>query len=65
MNSIYRFFGWGSMPLGALAGGIVVSMLEDEMGRETALRASFIMAAACCVLLLVYAIFKLRLPEDR
>ena len=53
------------MPLGALAGGIVVSMLEDEMGRETALRASFIMAAACCVLLLVYAIFKLRLPEDR
>lgn len=64
VNSIYRFFGWGSMPLGALAGGIVVSVLEDEMGRETALRAPFIMAAACCVLLLVYAIFKLRLPED-
>ncbi len=61
VNSIYRFFGWGSMPLGALAGGFVVSLLENEMGRETALRAPFFLAAACCGLLLVYAIFRLRL----
>ncbi len=28
VNSIYRFFGWGTMPLGALAGGAVVALLE-------------------------------------
>ncbi|HHB83399.1 MAG TPA: MFS transporter [Devosia sp.] len=61
VNSIYRFFGWGSMPLGALAGGFVVSLFENEMGRETALRAPFLLAAACCGLLLVYALFRLRL----
>ncbi len=63
VNSIYRFFGWGSMPLGALAGGLVVSLLEDGWGRETALRAPFLLAAGCCVLLLIYAVFKLRLHE--
>ena len=62
VNSIYRFFGWGSMPLGALVGGFIVSLLEDDLGREAALRAPFLFAAACCVLLLVYAVFRLRLP---
>ena len=62
VNSIYRFFGWGSMPLGALAGGFVVSLLEDGLGREAALRTPFLLAAACCVLLLVYAVFRLRMP---
>jgi len=62
VNSIYRFFGWGSMPLGALAGGFVVSLLEDGLGREAALCTPFLLAAACCVLLLVYAVFRLRLP---
>lgn len=61
VNSIYRFFGWGSMPLGAMTGGILVSMLEHEFGREIALRATFLFAGAACVLLLVYALFKLRL----
>ncbi len=61
VNSIYRFFGWGSMPLGALAGGIVVSLLENEIGREAALRAPFLLAAGCFVILLVFALFRLRL----
>ncbi|NIZ15676.1 MFS transporter [Phaeobacter sp. HF9A] len=61
VNSIYRFFGWGSMPLGALAGGAIVSVLEPEMGRELALRAPFLLAALCCLGLLIYALFKLRL----
>ncbi|MGL4234941.1 MFS transporter [Tabrizicola sp.] len=61
VNSIYRFFGWGSMPLGALAGGIVVSLLQDDIGREAALRAPFLLAAAGSAVLLVYALFKLRL----
>lgn len=61
VNSIYRFFGWGSMPLGAMAGGFCVSLLEREMGREIALRATFLGAAAACALLLAYALVRLRL----
>lgn len=64
VNSIYRFFGWGSMPLGALAGGAVVSLLTDDWGREAALRAPFWMAGACFAMLLVYGLFRLRLPVD-
>ena len=61
VNSIYRFFGWGSMPLGAMTGGILVSVLEHEFGREIALRTTFMSAGAACGLLLAYALFKLRL----
>lgn len=61
VNSIYRFFGWGSMPLGAMTGGILVSVLEQDFGREIALRSAFACAGAACALLLLYALFKLRL----
>jgi MFS family permease len=61
VNSIYRFFGWGSMPLGAVTGGVLVSALEQDFGREVALRVTFMSAAAACALLLVYALLKLRL----
>lgn len=61
VNSIYRFFGWGSMPLGALAGGAVVALAEPHLGREAALRAPFVLAAMGSAALLVYALFRLRL----
>ena len=61
VNSIYRFFGWGSMPLGALSGGVIVTLLENELGREAALRSPFLLAALCCTILLIYALFRLRL----
>ncbi|MEZ2223255.1 MFS transporter [Rhizobium sp. RCC_161_2] len=61
VNSIYRFFGWGSMPLGAIAGGLIVSLVENEAGREAALRAPFLLAATGSGALLIYALFKLRL----
>lgn len=61
VNSIYRFFGWGSMPLGAMAGGLVVAALESSWGREMALRAPFLLAALCGVFVLIYAIARLRL----
>ena len=61
VNSIYRFFGWGSMPLGALAGGAIVALAEPGLGREMALRAPFLMASAGCALLFVYALLRLRL----
>ncbi|WP_375254240.1 MFS transporter [Yoonia sp.] len=61
VNSIYRFFGWGSMPLGALGGGLIVTLLEDDLGRELAIRTPILIAAVSCVALLIYAICKLRL----
>ena len=53
VNSIYRFFGWGSMSLGAIAAGILVSLIETEAGREMALRGPFVVAAAGYLVLLV------------
>lgn len=60
VNGIYRFLGWGMMPLGALAGGWIVSAAETEFGREAALRLPFLCAAAGCGILLIYAAAKLR-----
>ena len=37
VNSVYRFFGWGMMPLGAAAGGAVVWFAEmTGLGRDSA-----------------------------
>ena len=38
VNSVYRFFGWGAIPIGALLGGLMVSLLDGPLSRETALR---------------------------
>ncbi|HKX74606.1 MAG TPA: MFS transporter [Acidimicrobiia bacterium] len=54
VNSVYRFLGWGSIPLGALLGGVVVAISEGPLGREWALRAPFIVAAVVQALLFVY-----------
>jgi len=61
VNSIYRFFGWGSMPLGALAGGALVSFVQDDWGREAALRLPFAVATLGTLLVLAYALARLRL----
>lgn len=49
------------MPLGALAGGAVVGLLEGSMGRELALRAPFLLAGLLCLVMLIYAVLRLRL----
>src|SRR3546814_11409729 len=54
VNSLYRFFGWGMMPIGALAGGWIVSLAELGLGREAALRLPFLVGATGCVALWVY-----------
>lgn len=46
VNSVYRFFGWGTMSLGALLGGICVSIAEPAVGRDAALALPFWVAAA-------------------
>jgi MFS family permease len=53
VNSVYRFFGWGMMPIGTLLGGGLVAIVESGGDRSLALRAPFLLAAAVHVLLLV------------
>lgn len=55
VNSVYRFFGWGMMPLGSLLGGVLVTVSELAWDRELALRAPFLFGAAVYLLLFLYA----------
>jgi MFS family permease len=68
VNSVYRFFGWGMMPIGSVLGGAIVAITEPIAGREWALRAPFLFAAVVHVALLFYAIPNLnsrRIDEAR
>lgn len=64
VNSIYRFFGWGSIPLGALFAGTLVALLETSLGREEALRVPYYFGAIVSVLLLLYASARLRFQSN-
>jgi MFS family permease len=60
VNSVYRFFGWGMMPLGGAAGGAVVWLAEAlGGGRDSALRAPFWVAAAGYAVLFLAALPRL------
>jgi len=61
VNSVYRFFGWGTMSLGALLGGIVVSVAEPTLGRDVALALPFIFAATGTTLLFVWGMTRLKI----
>ncbi|MCT4609211.1 MAG: MFS transporter [Pelagimonas sp.] len=64
VNAIYRFFGWGMMPFGALIGGWLVEMATPGLGREMALRLPFALASCGFVGLAIYGIAKLRVQLD-
>ncbi len=59
VNSVYRFFGWGMMPIGSLAGGIVVAVTETVASRELALRMPFFVEAVVLVGIFVVALGRL------
>lgn len=61
VNALYRFFGWGMMPVGALAGGALVALGEAEIGRDAALRLPFFAGAGLMVLIGLYGRARLRL----
>ena len=63
VNSVYRFFGWGMIPIGALAGGLLVATFEQFVERPVALRLPFAISAAVHLLLLLYA--RPRLSSER
>jgi MFS family permease len=55
VNSVYRFLGWGMMPIGSALGGVVVAVAQPILGREWALRSPYIVAAVITLGLFVYA----------
>ena len=59
VNSVYRFFAWGMIPIGAALGGVVVAVVQPHWGRETALRTPWFVAAAIGAALFVYAVPRL------
>jgi MFS family permease len=59
-NSIFRFFGWGSIPIGAAVFGALVKGLGNYVLHETALTIPFYISAFGCVLILVYISARLR-----
>lgn len=56
VNSVYRFFAWGTIPIGTLLGGTLVSVLQAGLGREMAFRSVYFIGAALGFLLFVYAV---------
>ena len=56
VNSVYRFFAWGTIPIGTLLGGGLVSALEGPFGREMAFRSVYFVGAALGFVLFLYAI---------
>jgi MFS family permease len=43
VNSVYRFFAWGMMPIGALIGGATVGIVSHLADRRIALRSAFLL----------------------
>ncbi len=56
VNSVYRFFAWGTIPIGALLGGALVTALQSSLGRETAFRSIYFIGAVLGFGLFLYAV---------
>lgn len=56
VNSVYRMFGWGMMPVGMAIGGGLVAFSELFVARESALRVPFLVAAVVFAGLFFYVI---------
>ena len=55
VNSVYRFFAWGMMPIGSIIGGLTVAIADGPLSREQALRLPWLIAGALHLLLFVFA----------
>lgn len=55
VNSVYRFFAWGSMPIGTLIGGAIVSATELFGDRELALRMPYFVCLLLGLVIFVFA----------
>jgi MFS family permease len=55
VNSVYRFFAWGMMPIGAIIGGLIVVATERLADRELALRMPWFVSGGIQLAMLVWA----------
>jgi MFS family permease len=55
VNSAYRFFGWGMMPIGSIVGGALVAAVEFFGPREWALRSPFLVGGTLSLILFLFA----------
>ena len=55
VNSVYRFFGWGMMPIGAALGGLIVVIVDLFASRDVALRMPWLIAGVMSLLLFAIA----------
>ncbi|MDH3306922.1 MAG: MFS transporter [Acidimicrobiia bacterium] len=63
VNSVYRFFAWGMMPIGSLLAGATVALGETATSRVTALRLPFLIASVAY--LAVFAVGVRQLTDRR
>ena len=59
VNSVYRFFAWGMMPIGALLGGGTVAIVSALADRRLALRTAFLLDGVIYLCLFVVGRSKL------
>lgn len=59
VNSVYRFFAWGMMPIGAALGGLIVWFVDRVASRDMALRWTWFANALIHIGLLVFGRAKL------
>ena len=55
VNSVYRFFGWGSIPIGMFLGGAIVTIAQHFVSREMALRTPYLVGAVMGVIIFIFA----------
>ena len=55
VNSVYRFFGWGSIPIGMFLGGAIVTIAQYFVSREMALRTPYLVGAVMGVIIFIFA----------
>lgn len=55
VNSVYRFFGWGSIPIGMFLGGAIVTIAQYFISREMALRTPYLVGAVLGALIFIFA----------
>ena len=59
VNSVYRFFAWGSIPIGMFLGGGLVTVAQHFVSREMALRSPYLLGVVLGVLIFIFAAPKL------
>ena len=55
VKSVYRFFGWGSIPIGMFLGGAIVTIAQYFVSREMALRTPYLVGAVMGVIIFIFA----------